>query len=82
MSAIPSSFELTVDAKRWAQREADGIVAYWAARGYVVEAWVEEGDWNQSQRFREQYVRSNLVNGLPAGYRGDRAPLDTARCAA
>jgi hypothetical protein len=73
---------LTADAKLWARREAEEIVAYWAARGYVVEAWVEEGPWNQTHRFREQYVRSNLVNGLPAGYCGDRAPLETARCAA
>jgi len=51
------------------ESKARGVTDWWAARGFVVEAWVESAAvtfYNGDVRFRLA-VRSTLVNGLPPG---------------
>lgn len=46
-----------------AQAEADAIVAYWAARGHKIEAWIEQVE---TKLGLIHIVRTNLINGLPS----------------
>lgn len=46
---------------------------YWRALGYQVDAEVRDIAWQSSATsiYRYRATRSNLVNGLPRGYRND-----------
>lgn len=52
-----------------AERMADGIRAYWRAQGYEVATWVEHTPFHHKMRTAVIVVRSDLVNGLPRGFR-------------
>jgi hypothetical protein len=42
---------------------------YWAARGYQVKTWIEEGGFISTLRNQAFFVRSDMINGLPRGYK-------------
>lgn len=39
------------------------------SRGYQVKTWVEEGGFINTLRNQAFFVRSDLINGLPRGYK-------------
>lgn len=48
---------------------AKRIQAYWAERGYAVQAWVVESCYDPAHRSSRFDVRSDLVDGLPRNRR-------------
>jgi len=52
-----------------AMRLATKIHDYWGSRGYQVKTWIEEGGWFNTLRNQAYFVRSDLINGLPRGYK-------------
>lgn len=56
----------------------DRIHSYWLQRGYNIKVSVIECQEPGARGGVITYhaVRSTLINGLPRGYRGDRAPVE------
>lgn len=52
-----------------AMRLVTQIHDYWARRGYYVKTWVEEGTFLGALRGAGYYVRSDMINGLPRGFK-------------
>ena len=52
----------------------EAIQLYWRERGYKVKVEVQECTHEVPGRLPYKYhaIRSNLRNGLPRGYRGDK----------
>jgi hypothetical protein len=57
-----------------AERQADAIVSYWASLGYTVTATVREKPFCAQSRCRPCEVITDLVNGLPRGFRAGDLP--------
>jgi hypothetical protein len=54
-----------------AERQADAIVSHWASLGYTVTATVREKPFSPRARCCPCEVITDLVNGLPRGFRAD-----------
>jgi len=67
--AAPSAAVLTRQSAQIAERHAEQIRAYWAERGYEVDTRITQIGFQQKTRCVPSCVQSNLVNGLPKGYR-------------
>jgi len=57
-----------------AERQKETIVSYWAALGYTVKATVREQPFCANSRCRTCDVVTDLVNGLPRGFRAADLP--------
>ena len=75
-----SEGQLTQLVRMQAEAKAKELADYWAARGYTVRTWVEPGVFNQADRCTPHFVRSDMINGLPRGFR--RADTGMLRVAA
>ena len=51
------------------------IRGFWAARGYLVSTTVEASTEYLDRRGALKLIRSNMVNGLPKGWRRSTASL-------
>lgn len=49
------------------------IEAYWEARGWPVQVWIEQRGFESALRGAHYVVRSNIVSGLPSPQRVERA---------
>lgn len=49
--------------------KADVVANYWASRGYDVKVWTEAA---QVKGMFVHCVRTDLVNGLPKGFKGNK----------
>lgn len=66
---------LTEQSRAQAERQAQAIVFHWAKRGYAVAASVRQLPFCQTARCQPCEVVTDLVNGLPHDYQGDRESL-------
>lgn len=67
----PPKLDPSTEKGAWAI--AEGIRAYWAAQGYVVTIDVRPERFSPVIRGRRWEVVTDLINGLPRGYRHRRA---------
>jgi hypothetical protein len=52
------------------------IRLYWSSRGYKVK--VEMRECPENTKYKSYAVRSDLINGVPRGYRGIKEALEEA----
>lgn len=62
---VERSIDLTRQSRTAAERQASAIVAYWAERGHDVYAEVSTLPFDDSRRYRQSIVRTDMINGLP-----------------
>ena len=58
-----------LDTKQKAQEILARIQAYWAEQGYTVQGTVQARGYNPRLRSTVYEVVTDMVGGLPAGYR-------------
>lgn len=65
---------MNVLTRKSAVKIAVNIQTYWLERGYNVQAKAERGDrcLGSYDHCHDYYVRSDLVRGLPIGWRGGK----------
>ena len=58
-----------------AEKLAQNIRQHWAERGYKVKVRVCKEPWVEGFSAGSHGVRSDLKNGYPIGYNGDKKPI-------